>query len=239
MKAMILAAGVGSRLAPLTDTMPKALVEVGGRPLIGRVMDRLKAAGVTEFIVNTHHFAEQIESYLAKRREEGLRVEISREDALLDTGGGLKKASWFFNDGKPFLLHNADVLSEVDFGALLSFLDTEKADAALCVRKRESKRQLLFDNGLLCGRESGNGVFMADPAVKSAERLAFDGIHALTPAVFSFMKKDGPFSINDTYLEMARAGRRVAAFRSDNYYWADVGTLERLETVRARYSETI
>ncbi len=239
MKAMILAAGVGSRLAPLTDTMPKALVEVGGKPLIGHVLDRLSAAGVTEFIVNTHHFAEQIEYYLAKRRKEGLRVEISREDTLLDTGGGLKKAYWFFDDAKPFLLHNADVLSEVDFGQLLSFLDREKAPAALCVRRRESRRQLLFDNGRLCGRENGNGVFMAGPATVNTERLAFDGIHALTPEVFSFMKEDGPFSINDTYLEMARAGRRVTAFRSDGFYWADVGTMERLEAVRARYSKTI
>lgn len=239
MKAMILAAGVGSRLAPLTDSMPKALVPVGGKPLIGHVLDRMKSAGVTEFIVNTHHLAEQVEQYLSARRAEGLRIEISREEILLDTGGGLKKASWFFNDGKPFLLHNADVLSEVAFPALLDFLKNSKADAALCVRQRESKRHLLFCDGLLRGREKGKERFWAGPARDNALPLAFDGIHALTPAVFSFMKKEGPFSINDTYLAMAEAGKAIAAFRTDKYYWADIGTMQRLETARAKYSKTI
>ena len=116
MKAMILAAGLGTRLKPLTDTKPKALVEVGGRPLIEILILNMKKYGFNEIIINVHHFAGQIVDYLKRKNNFGIRIEISDEsDELLDTGGGLKKASWFFNDGMPFLVHNVDITTDLDY----------------------------------------------------------------------------------------------------------------------------
>src|SRR6266700_2198841 len=120
MKAMVLAAGLGTRLRPLTDTRPKALVEINGRTLLEITLARLRAFGVREAIVNVHHFADMVAEYLAAKQNFGMRVEISREDVLLDTGGGLKKAAWYFLEDshsvEPFLLHNVDVLSNIDLG---------------------------------------------------------------------------------------------------------------------------
>src|ERR1700688_2312749 len=132
MKAMILAAGLGTRLRPLTDDRPKALVEVGGYTLLEITLRRLRQLGIREVIVNVHHFAEMIVGYLKKNDNFGMRIEISREDVLLDTGGGLKKAAWFFLDDsaqvdQPFLLHNVDVISTIDFRQMLDFHNSQKA----------------------------------------------------------------------------------------------------------------
>ncbi len=124
MKAMVLAAGLGTRLRPLTDDRPKALVEIDGRTLLEIALERLRAFGVTDVIINVHHFADMIVQYLAAKQNFGMRIEISREDILLDTGGGLKKAAWFFLEGshdEPFLLHNVDVLSNIDLGRWCNF----------------------------------------------------------------------------------------------------------------------
>ena len=124
MKAMILAAGLGTRLRPLTDNIPKALVELNGRTLLEITIDRLKSFGVTEIIVNVHHHAEKVAAFLKSKNNFGIRIELSREDGLLlDTGGGLKKAAWFFqeeNSDEPFLLHNVDVLTTIDFRQMLA-----------------------------------------------------------------------------------------------------------------------
>ena len=120
MKAMILAAGVGSRLRPLTDRVPKALVEVGGVPMIERVIGRLASAGVTDLVVNLFHLGDRVVEFLASRGDFGLRIQFTREAELLDTGGGLKNAAWFFDDGRPFFLHNVDVVSEIDLGGALA-----------------------------------------------------------------------------------------------------------------------
>src|SRR5512137_3047768 len=166
MKAMILAAGVGSRLRPLTDGTPKALIDVGGVPMIEHVIRRLTAAGVTEIVVNLFHLGDQIVDFLASRGNFGLRIEFTREAKLLDTGGGLKNAAWFFDDGRPFFLHNVDVLSEIDLGALLRRHRDVRALATLAVQSRPSSRRLLFDNGgRLCGRESPEGVEWASGPV--------------------------------------------------------------------------
>jgi NDP-sugar pyrophosphorylase family protein len=164
MKAMILAAGLGTRLRPLTDTRPKALVEINGRTLLEITLTRLRAFGVTEVIINVHHFADMVESYLKSKNKFGMRIEISREDdLLLDTGGGLKKASWFFLEDsarrdsnkpdEPFLLHNVDVISNIDLAAMLRFHKEHQSLATLAVQSRESVRQLLFNDQLqLSGR---------------------------------------------------------------------------------------
>ena len=170
MKAMVLAAGLGTRLRPLTDDRPKALVEIDGRTLLEIALERLRTFGVTDVIVNVHHFADMIVEYLAARQNFGMHIEISREDVLLDTGGGLKKAAWFFledMDDEPFLLHNVDVLSNIDLARMVQFHNEHDALATLAVQERQSSRYLLFDEqGQLCGRrfERENRTELARPS---------------------------------------------------------------------------
>ena len=171
MKAMILAAGLGTRLRPLTDTRPKALVEINGRTLVEITLSRLRSFGVDEVIVNVHHFADMIAGYLKSKNNFGMRIEISREDdLLLDTGGGLKKAAWFFlegsrnssygtgsQSGEPFVLYNVDVLTNIDLRRMLQFHIEHHALASLAVQSRASSRLLVFNDELqLCGRRIKN-----------------------------------------------------------------------------------
>jgi NDP-sugar pyrophosphorylase family protein len=233
MKAMILAAGIGSRLRPLTDGMPKALVEVGGTPMIERVIRRLAAAGVSAVVVNLFHFGERIAEFLTAQRNFGLRIEFSREADLLDTGGGLKNAAWFFDDGRPFFLHNVDVLSGIDLEELLRFHRRAGALATLAVQRRPSARQLVFDrDGQLCGRVSPDGAEWAREPVRDAERFAFTGIQVIEPAIFPRMTETGAFPITRTYLRLAGEGERIVAYRAEGSYWQDIGSLEKLERAR-------
>jgi NDP-sugar pyrophosphorylase family protein len=235
MKAMILAAGVGSRLRPLTNETPKALIDVGGAPMIEHVIRRLTAAGVTEIVVNLFHLGDQIVDFLASRGNFGLRVEFTREAELLDTGGGLKNAVRFFDDGKPFFLHNVDVLSEIDLGGLHRAHLERRALATLAVQRRPSSRLLLFDRGgRLCGRETREGVEWASAPVRDVERLAFTGVHVIDPAIFSRMTETGIFPITQTYLRLAGEGERIIAWRVDGSYWRDIGSPENLARARRR-----
>jgi NDP-sugar pyrophosphorylase family protein len=234
---MILAAGVGSRLRPLTDRTPKALMEVGGVPMIERVIARLRAAGVTDLVVNLHHLPDAIVAFLAARGHFGLRIAFSRETALLDTGGGLKQAAWFFDDGRPFFLHNVDVLSEVDLGDLLGFHVKSEALATLAVHARPSARQLVFDGqGMLCGRETPAGPEWARSPEGRVERLAFTGIQVLDPGIFSRLTEAGAFPVTQAYLRLAGQGERILAYRADGRYWQDIGTPAGLESARARHA---
>ncbi len=240
MKAMVLAAGLGTRLRPLTDDRPKALVEVGGRTLLEITLTRLREFGVREVIVNVHHFAAMVVEYLAAKQNFGLRIEVSREDVLLDTGGGLKQAAWFFlKEGRdePFLLHNVDVLSTIDLAEMARFHSKHQALATLAVQERRSSRQLLFDaNGLLCGRrvEPEERTELARPA-EPLESLAFCGIHVISPRVLAMMSEDGVFSIIETYLRLAASEERIVAFRVDSAYWRDLGTAGSLEQAEADF----
>ncbi len=250
MKAMILAAGLGTRLRPLTDDRPKALVEVGGRTLLEIALMRLCSFGVNEVIVNVHHHAEKIVDYLKARNNFGMRIEVSREEKLLDAGGGLKKAADFFLDGgedlrEPFILHNVDVLSTIDLRRMARFHAEQGALATLAVQQRVSARQLLFDeNGLLCGRRAGQGSWspgspnardLGHPAefewarpVAQAQALAFCGIHVISPCIFAKMEETGAFSIIAAYLRLAARGEKIVAFRADDCYWRDLGRAESL-----------
>jgi NDP-sugar pyrophosphorylase family protein len=233
MKAMILAAGLGTRLKPLTDTRPKALVELSGRTLLEITLTRLRTFGVTEFIINVYHFADQVIDYLKSKNNFGLRIEVSREQVLLDTGGGLKKAAWFFledpkNLDDPFLLHNVDVISTIDFRDMLQFHTEHQALATLAVQSRDSTRQLLFNNDLqLVGRRIDN----KDSVISSEARnlssplhpLAFSGIHILSPRLLPLLTEDGIFSIIDSYLRLSAQSQKILAFRADQYYWRDLG----------------
>ncbi len=235
MKAMVLAAGVGRRLRPLTDTIPKALLDVGGAPMIEGVIRRLKAAGVTQLVVNLFHLGDRIVEFLAAKGDFGLRIDFTREAELLDTGGGLKNAAWFFDDGQPFFLHNVDILSDFDLEGLLRFHRTVGALATLAVQSRPGPRQLLFDReGRLCGRESPEGLEWATGPLSDVERLAFTGIHVIDPAIFHRMTETGVFPITRTYLRLAEEGERIVAYRADGKYWQDIGSPEKLEAARKR-----
>ena len=158
MRAMVLAAGLGTRLRPLTDNRPKALVEINGRTLLEIALTRLRSFGVSEVIVNAHHFSEQIVDYLRSRENFGMRIEISREEVLLDTGGGLKQAAHFFleqGDDEPFVVHNVDVLSSIDLARIVESHRERRALATLAVQHRETSRSLLFDDDFqLVGRHT-------------------------------------------------------------------------------------
>src|ERR1700719_1017764 len=230
MKAMVLAAGLGTRLRPLTDDRPKALVEVGGRTLLEITLARLRTFGIHDVIVNVHHFADKVISFLRERENFGMHIEMSREDLLLDTGGGLKKAGWFFLDdtspaAEPFLLHNVDVVSTIDLQRMVQFHLDNRALATLAVQHRDSSRQLLFDEQLqLCGRRVGREAKLE--IVRTApktEASAFSGIHVISPRLLTLMKEEGVFSIIDTYLHLAGSGEKILAFRADDYYWRDLG----------------
>ncbi|HZC65714.1 MAG TPA: nucleotidyltransferase family protein [Candidatus Dormibacteraeota bacterium] len=235
MKAMVLAAGLGTRLRPLTNDRPKALVELNGRTLLEITFLRLRAFGIREVIVNVHHFADLVIAFLKTHDNFGMRVEVSREDVLLDTGGGLKKAGWFFQEkldkspsletDEPFLLHNVDVISTIDFAKMLQAHRDSNALATLAVQKRESSRQLLFSDQMrLCGRRAGKekAPEIVCPGAQ-LEPLAFTGIHLISPRLLALVKEDGIFSIIDCYLRLAAASEKITAFRADEYYWRDLG----------------
>lgn len=240
MKAMVLAAGLGTRLRPLTNDRPKALVEVDGRTLLEITLRRLASFGIREVIVNVHHFADLVVEYLRRNDNFGLEVEISREDdLLLDTGGGLKKAAWFFlQDGahseEPFLLHNVDVVSTIDFGRMLQAHNANSALATLAVQKRRTSRHLLFDEwNQLCGRQTGDNVpEMVRPAPQT-KALAFSGIQVISPPLLNLMSEQGVFSIITTYLHLASEGQKILAFQADEYYWRDLGRPENIGQVAA------
>lgn len=230
MKAMILAAGLGTRLRPLTDNRPKALVEIAGRTLLEITLFRLRAIGIREVIINVHHLADMILEYLKTNDNFDMRIEVSREEVLLDTGGGLKKAAYFFLEDsnrfeKAFILHNVDVISAIDLQRMVEFHTENQALATLAVQDRETTRYLLFNEQLqLCGRRSGRD--QKTELVRSSQQvqaLAFSGIHVISPRLFAMMIEEGAFSIITSYLRLAARGENILAFRADEYYWLDLG----------------
>ena len=231
MKAMILAAGLGTRLRPLTDDRPKALVTLAGRTLLDIALARLRGLGVSEVIVNAHHFAGMIADYLKANDNFGMHIEISREDELLDTGGGLKQAAYFFaGSPEPFFVHNVDVLSSIDLARMVRFHQEHAAVATLAVQSRETSRYLLFDaRGQLCGRRAGRGQQpqIVRPSV-DIEPWAFSGIHVLSPRLLDQMEEEGAFSIIATYMRLAAEAESIVAFRADGAYWRDLGRAEQL-----------
>lgn len=232
MKAMVLAAGLGTRLRPLTDAVPKCLVEVGGMPLLELALRRLRAAGVTEAVVNAHHHADQVAAFLSAHAEDlGLSLRLSREDPVLDTGGGLKRAAEFFSDQRPFFVYNSDVVTDLDLGALMEEHRRIGALTTLAVLDRPTTRPLLFSDGRLLARGG-----TAPPAAGTVA-LALSGVHACSPYLLSRMTESGVFSLVDVWLRLAGEGARIAPFRHDGGLWADVGTPEKLEAARRLVAE--
>lgn len=236
---MVFAAGVGTRLRPLTDRVPKALIEVGERPLLELVLNRLVRFGVDSAVVNVHHHPEQVEAFLRTPRVR-IPVAISREPDLLDTGGGLKKAAPLLAGPQPFLIHNVDVLSAIDLGALYAQHTQSGALATLAVQPRSAGRALLFDPaGRLAGWEEAPGGRRewAGAPSSDVERLGFCGIHAMSPALLNRLTESGAFPIVTAYLRLAGEGAEIRAFRADGVYWTDVGSPQKLEAVRRLAAE--
>lgn len=231
MKALILAAGLGTRLQPLTNSKPKALIEINGKTLLGLTITRLLKFGFNQFIVNVHHFADQIIDYLKTKKNFGAQISISDEsDLLLDTGGGLKKASWFFNDDRPFLIHNVDVLTNLDLAKLYESHLANDTIATLAVQNRKSSRYFLFDKEKnLCGWtnvKTGESKIVRHDS-EALEPFAFSGIQVVSPAIFELMPDENVFSLVDLYLSIA-SKKRITYFDHTESYFFDLGKKENL-----------
>jgi len=231
---MILAAGRGTRLRPLTDATPKALIEVGGRTLLEHVARRLIDAGADRLIVNVHHHADQIERRL-EALDLGVDVQVSREpERPLETGGGVLHAGPLFRRDGPFLLHNGDVISEIDLKNLLAARTATGALAMLAVHARDTSRFLLFDRAGLLGweNEARGESQRIRPPDGDVRRLAFAGIHAIDPRFFDLVEERGAFSIVAPYLRLAAAGWAILPHDVTGAPWFEIGNPERLDAAR-------
>ncbi len=232
MKAMILAAGLGTRLRPLTNHIPKALIEVNGVTLLEMVIKRFIQAGFQDIIINVHYLAQTIIDFLKEKDHFGINITISHEvDLLLDTGGGLNKAAWFFDDDKPFLLHNVDILADFDLKELYDSHIKSKALATLVVRDNHSGRNLLFNqDNLLRGWENKK---TGERKLLSAEKnglisKGFCGIHFISPELLPLITEQGVFSIIDLYLRLA-SDYPIKAIEPEHQLWMDIGSKESLK----------
>lgn len=233
-QAMIFAAGLGTRLKPLTDTMPKALVRVGGEPLLWHVIQKLKAAGYERIVVNVHHFAQQIVDYLQQNENFGLDIRISDEsDGLLETGGGIRKALPLFDFDSPVLIHNVDILS--NFGLDLRAWPQQETvpDALLLVSQRKTKRYLLFDDEYILDGwtniETGE-ICSPYPLLDTSclKQLAFSGIHVVWPRIFPLLQQmPERFGIIDFYLKYCHQCAFIGLEQKD-LRLLDVGKLDSL-----------
>lgn len=235
MEAMLLAAGLGTRLRPITDHTPKALIDVAGTPVLERVARRLIEAGADRLIINLHHLGDRIRQYVEAREGFGVEVCFSTEpEQALETGGGLLKARSCFRGDGPFFLHNADILSDFPLREMYAAHGEASPLATLAVMERPASRYLLFDDVGLFGRgDEGKGLRLESrPPVGPERRLAFAGVHVISPAIFSLLTESGPFSILDPYLRLVAEGERIMPFRVDGHQWIDIGKPEQLESAR-------
>lgn len=234
MNAFIFAAGLGTRLKPLTDTMPKALVPVGGKPLLYHVIEKLKSAGIKKIVINIHHFGEMIIDYIKSQNNFGVEILFSDErQMLLETGGAIKHAVDLLGD-EPFLIHNVDILSNVDLEALINAHTESNSAATLLVSKRNSTRALLFssDGNLTAWTNKTTGEVKTpyeNIDIATLEEFAFSGIHIFTPRLFKYF---GPypekFSIIDFYLNTCKE-ENIKAYTQEGLQLLDVGKLDSLE----------
>ena len=234
---MILAAGVGSRLRPLTDRTPKALVEVGGRPLLEWVALRLIEAGADRLVINLHHQPEQIRSFVEEKGEFGVEVRFSLEESEpLGTGGGLAAAARHLRPIAPFYIHNSDIITEIDLVGLYEAHEGDReALVTLAVGGRTSSRYLIFDDLGLCGwgnDRTGKRPLAREP-VGEARDLPFSGVHVADPRLLDRMSETGVFSIITTYMRLAGEGFRIAPYEVGDALWLEVGNHERLARARA------
>jgi len=230
MKAMIFAAGMGTRLQPLTNDRPKALVEVNGIPLLELVIKRVIKYGFTDLVVNVHHYADMVENFLSKKNNFNVSITISNErEYLLETGGGLKKAVSFFNDNKPFLIHNVDILSDTDLSVLYNVHLKNKSLATLSCKNRVTSRSFLINNiNEICGwRNNTTGELkLSKGKVEELNPIAFNGIHIIDPAIFPLITETGAFSLTDVYLRLAKDHSIKIFKEEEKSFWMDMGKKE-------------
>lgn len=244
MKAMIFAAGLGTRLKPLTDNMPKALVPVAGIPMLERVILRLKESGFDDITVNIHHFGQQVIDFLNTHNNFGIQIHISDErDLLLDTGGAIHKARPFLDGNEPFLVHNADILTDMDLRAFYQHHLGSNAEASLLVSKRNTSRYLLFDQHYqLKGWTNKNTGEIKPEGLEykngqSYIEMAFGGIHVISPSLFRLMENDrwqGKFSIIPFYLSACQTSR-ILGYPLQDVHWFDIGKPETLAIAESFY----
>src|SRR5919108_1495656 len=239
MDAMILAAGLGTRLGAITRDTPKALVDVGGKPIIRRVAEALIAAGVGRLIINVHHHADLIIDYVRSCGCFGVEVLFSREhETPLETGGGLRHAAHLFRRDAPFFMHNVDVLTDASLRGLYAAHARSRALATLAVNRRETRRYLIFDEEGLCGRlDIGTGRRAEVHAPwGEVQPHAFAGIHAVSPPLLDLITEQGAFSIVDLYFRLTREAHRIMHYDISDADWLEIGNLERLAAARERYT---
>ncbi|MDF1546566.1 MAG: sugar phosphate nucleotidyltransferase [Bacteroidales bacterium] len=237
MKAMILAAGYGTRLQPLTNSKPKALIDIKGVPLLELVIQKLKKEGISDIIINVHHFAHQVVNFLKENKNFGINIQISDEsEQLLDTGGGILKAKWFFENGPAFLVYNVDILSAINLGEFMKYHSDNKPLATLAVQERTTTRQLLFDqeNRLCEWRNVQTGERkISREGVGELKPLAFSGIHILDNKIFELMDENGAFSIMQTYLRLAKE-HDIIGFNHSSTSWFEFGRFEHVKEFNER-----
>jgi N-acetyl-alpha-D-muramate 1-phosphate uridylyltransferase len=237
MKAMVLAAGLGTRLGVISKETPKCLVEVGGLPILEHVLIKLKAAGIVSVVVNLHHLSDQVERFIKAKDSFGIKIEFSAEESLLDTGGGIKKAQSFLEQEDNFLVHNADVYSEINLLDLIDFHQKQKPLATLAVKSCKSDRYLLCDDkgkiiGWISERSGCRNISSPDA---STQKVDFCGIHVASRKVFDyFSKEQGAFSIFTPYMKAAREGHHLLAYSMKDAYWMDIGTPQSLEELNKK-----
>jgi NDP-sugar pyrophosphorylase family protein len=238
MKAMIFAAGLGKRLGNITESVPKALVDINGKTALRRAVEKCSVSGFDDIIINVHHFADMVEDEVQMLNKIGFRISVSDERVmLLENGGGLYKARNFFDD-EPFLLYNVDIISDLDLSALYRFHIEKKGLATLAVRHRPGKRFLLIDkNGQMRGWRNistGEEILKVD-ASEGLSEIAFSSMHIVEPEIFNYMH-DGIYTMIDLYLGLAER-HKIFTLKHDEGYWIDVGTPESLEYVRKLFEK--
>lgn len=232
MKSIIFAAGIGSRLGELTGNKPKALVEISGITLLEAAIRKLKKYGIDEIIINVHHFADMIEEFLWKNRNFDIRIELSDErEQLLETGGGLMKASWFFDDNKPFLTYNVDVLTSLDITSLIVFHKESDSLVSLACKKRNTERYFLTDkSNRLCGWENIKTGDRID-AIHSegaVERVGYSCVTVMNPEIFDLIGEKGVFSLTPIFLRLTEK-HPVMVYKHDQDYWTDIANQKRFD----------
>ena len=231
-KAMVFAAGLGTRLQPLTNNRPKALVELVGKTLLERTIERLKNIGIEEVVINVHHFPDQIIEFIKSRNNFGIQIAVSDErEALLDTGGGLKNAESYLQGDDPFLICNVDLIASINLIELVEYHKNSGALVTVVVRERKTSRYLLFDNdnNLAGWKNSATGeekIVHSD--ADSFRSLAFSGIHVVNPEIFSMIVETGKFSIIDLYLRLAQT-QKIKGYLDDSPCWMDLGKIEQMD----------
>lgn len=234
MKAMIFAAGLGTRLAPLTDTMPKAMVPISGKPMIQHQIEKLRDFGFDYIVINVHHFANQIIDFV-KNNDFGVKIEISDESKLLlNTGGGLKNVKVFFNEDDNFLIHNVDIFSDIDLKALYDYHCSSKNVATLAVMHRESSKHLLFDDeNRLCGwRDLKNDKSIITIERNNYNEMAFSGIYVCNYRIFDLIDNQGSFPIIPELLKISKQ-HRIGGYIHDSNKVLDVGKIDVIRKIES------